>query len=707
MIMLTICNMNSGINLTKFNEKFFISIDFSYVKSSVLITLILIFLTIPHYLVCGSNEEVIFKEKNIKFIYYPPNKVSQNNFLHIKEEISKINTIVLHIQNYLEMLITLKIIPANFLTTIIYTNFPVTDFYNEKNTLVITELGWNQILQGINRVLKTNFENVNKYLIENLDSLSKCRVSYKFGKSFEDENKIDNLSQKVLELFPEEDFAIVNSENRGVVLLRSTYNNNKIIFVPFSDEFLPTVLLEESKKGYYNLIRPSPDGKYIAYCESGLLFVYDFSKKDSMCIMKFINSANINSCFVIGYEWANNSKYLLCFYIDKKYNKRDFFIYDVDKKNAFSLPDIIQGWNLEKDSLYPYAYWAPNGNYVILTNGYKVYLIDVVAKNLVSKPIKFNNQLVELVWNNKSTGFASLEVSGKYISKSEFNTKDYRNWTIRRWSIKDNGKNKVLEEDEKQYYSSSKFIKLAGFWSLDRILFLEGHIKFNHATANFVFDFKNKLLAKLTPTPADYKNEKGETIETGFVELPIKYCYLVKSIDSKHKNIYDCGLKGTNYLYLDQQTNFWFIGIGKSEELPKKTVYFNLMVSPYPFQEKNIMLYCDISEAKIESFLKIIRGYNLRKMEIDEEFSKVFFLSNSRGPINLWCSGIDAFCSACEQINVQNIKNLELQKFEDNVQELKIETNSDLGSNIKVQNDENQTKQNHKLPGMPLNIPDE
>ncbi|HNW35521.1 MAG TPA: hypothetical protein PKM25_11355, partial [Candidatus Ozemobacteraceae bacterium] len=279
---------------------------------------------------------------------------------------------------------------------------------------------------------------------------------------------------------------------------------------------------------------------------------------------------------------------------------------------------------------FAYPYWAPDGKKLLFATDHDISLIDLVDGRTVPKIVALSNQLSEIVWSPDSRAFALVEIAGQTRDKQEFDDRDFKFSVLHRYTL--NGMGQAVELPEQQHLSSDT-IKLVSFWSRDRVLFLEGHLRTPRVSSP-LWNLAQTFSARLTPEPGD-KSGIGSA-EMGAIDLQMDYCYAFKTMESKFRPLYDTGMSQGNHLFMDRFETRWFLGLKLPAGFPTRSSTFCLRHTPYPFPERNESFFMSLSKADMKSLLDLLEAYNLRRFELSGDLSRVLFLSNTRGPMTLW-----------------------------------------------------------------------
>ncbi len=575
----------------------------------------------------AAQTEISFVGARVKIMFHPPLRTGPLDPHPMWVEIPRLNLIVLHLENYLTYLTRLGKLPESISLALHYYPDGTEEIIDGTDRLMIMDLGWNNLLEQVNRHLRKRAEDTRSYLIDNAASLFQIRDQLPRAEgTFETRSRFINLSARLEALAPEADFALLGTA--GAVVVRPTESHNQVVLLPF--EGTGTVLLETGRAPY-GLLRPSPSGSFLAFTEGGDPKILDVSTRAVTTLYPATRSK-----LLLDAGWSPDGKILAGIVLDRNTAAREVFLFDAARREHLT---FFQGHpRFQGDYQYAFPYWSPDSRKVLFTDGHAISLLDLESSRLSPELVRTRRTLTEILWSPDGGSFATVEMEGKSRDKSEFNSKDLRGWTLRRWHLTSAGQ--VLE-DPGQRYSSREALKLVSFWTLDRILFLEGHLR-SPRLQTCLMNLTGEMAARLTPTPGLPRAASETQTTTGFVDLPMKYCYVIRNLDGKSKNVYDPGFGHMNQLYLEEQVCTWFLGLRLPEGVPLRQSTFNLMPSPYPFQDRNVTYCQDLPLGQIKGLIETIKGYNLRRFEVAEDLGRLFFLSNTRGPMTLWVGDVPA-----------------------------------------------------------------
>lgn len=573
------------------------------------------------------DKNISFYTGNIEFIFQPPLQKSFNTQHPLSKEVPQINLTLILFDNYIEYLKRISKISQKTRLTILYSPDLAIDEYDDNLKLIkIHELGYNHILKKINDFLKLHKETDEKFLLDTAETLFtiidkiECKVS-----ELADNLKLKNISADNKCLEPDSDFCLITKNK--IAVTRPAIQNNKIFVLTETDTGYYSELLLDRTNGYYENITASHKGEFLAYTVDMAPFVINLNTKKADRIIDS-NSEKI----LLNMQWAPNKNILAGLVLDKKTQERNIFIYNADKNENVIIKNKSEV--LPENQLYAFPYWSPNSDKIIFASAKSAHLIDLNNNLSISNLIRLNGSLSELMWGPNADSFAITETIGQARSRTEFDDLDFRKTLIRRFRITPNYE---TTEDYAQKIESRHTLKLVEFSSNDRILYLEGRLT-NKRLDKPQINLSNSFKAYLSPLPASSvkREEVKKEIADEPTELPIKYLYVFRNMNGKQTHVFDAGFNHTNHLYIDKQTNWWFIGLRNTTQFDKNKNLYNQRPYPYPFSENNNFLFTTMEKDKMENFTNFIANYNLRKFIFSENASTITMLANFNGPLNVW-----------------------------------------------------------------------
>lgn len=576
---------------------------------------------------------VEFKGPHLKILFRPPLRSGPTSKNFLQEELPKLNVLANHLNNYLAFLIKLdKILPSTFIRIEYAPDRTLEDQVNP-DVISACELGLNKILEQVNEQLKKSTATDEKVLVDNFADLLliKDQLSRE-SNTFEERTGLNNISSINESLLPDVEFEIFRPDTAFTI--RPKGNDCEVVKFSFDPKAASSSVFLTSNGRYFNRISLSRCGKYLAYIEAGDLKI---TPTDIASPKDVFEPGEYQ---LLDMQWSPGRPCLAGIVLNRKSLNREIFIYDASASKHFDF--FKHDRRFIGNFQYAFPYWSPCGTRLIFSSGNHVHLIDLQAERLFPDVFKSEKKTIsEIIWSPGGKSFALVEVDGHSRNKTEFDDRDFRNSTLRRFDIDSEG---VVSEDPAQNYVSSDTIKLVSFWTLDRVLFLEGRLT-DQRIISPLWNFENKFFARLTPTPS-LLSDGSTNVQTGFTDLPMKYCYAFKLLDNNMRNIYNSGNSSVNYLYQNRMENIWFVGLRIPDEIDNRVTTFCMRQLPYPFTERNTVIFLDYPSKRVEHMLEMLKSYDLRRFEIDPVAGRIDFLSNSRGPMNLWSGSLEAFSSS-------------------------------------------------------------
>ena len=572
-----------------------------------------------------TDQTISFSTPEINLVFQPPLRpgINSENPLHI--ELPQLNLAVNLFENYMQYLHKLQKIAPDIELNILYAPGQALDnFKNKADQITIKNTGLNHILNTVNKYLSQKSSTDQNYLLDNSDSLrtipdqfkrKNCKIALKL--------ELENISLNQESLEPDADLAVCS--NNLVFSTRPHKTSNRIFKYSINNKKIDVSSINGQSIKWFSNLTPAPNALYIAYSDNKNLFILNLESGERQQI--FANRKLIVLCM----RWSAAKPVLAGLVLDNDTQERVFFIYDAEQKKMLEIKNDKQ---IEANYLYAWPYWSPDGKKVALTTGSEIHIIDIDNLKAYPKAVLLPNEISELIWSADSQSFAVVEIIGQTRSRYVFDDLDLRKSILHRYRIEEDYN---VSEDHAQRIESRNTIKLISFWTLDRILYVEGRLVSKRLNTP-AWDLSNTFSAFLTPEPSrSISREKGEKLQkTDPVSLPMKYLYVFRNLDGKFKNVYDAGFSHTNHVFTDSFYNYWFIGLRKPENIKASPGAFNLRYPPYPFQEHNSFIFGEFSADKAFNFVKFLQDYNLRVTRFSPDFSKVFFLSNFCGPLNIW-----------------------------------------------------------------------
>ncbi len=572
-----------------------------------------------------ADKSISFYTPNVELTFQPPIQKSFNSPHPLYKETPRINLTLNLFDNYMEYLKKLSKISKTMRLHILYApEIQTDDLHGSLKLIKIHDLGYNHILQKINEYLLLHKDTDPAYLLDSAQALFditktlECKIS-----DIADKVKLTNISADQSCLEPDSDFCIIN-ENK-IATIRPTIQNNKIYtFTKTENGYFPEILLANSHE-YYENIAASPDGKYLAYTSDLTPTIVELSSKK---VHKLFPDKE--SKVILSMQWAPSASILAGMVLDRKTQKRSVFIYDAEKA-AHVVPTNGQ---IPENQLFAHPYWAPDSSKILFASIKALHLLDIKNNKAMPNLVLTLGSITELLWNNKSDAFAIVEVIGQTRNHYEFDDLDFRKSILRKYHL--NNKAEAIE-DQAQKVESRNTIKLVTHTNNQRVIYLEGRLASNRLDRT-LWDLERIFKAYLTPEPTDTlrKAKKDREIMHEPTELSLDYLYVFKNMNGKQNLVFDSGNNHSNHLYLDKQTNYWFIGLRNLNQLKEHENVYNNRSFPFPFSENNYFVFSNLEKKEVLAFTQFLEAYNLRHIKLLNNCSKIMVISNFNGPLNIW-----------------------------------------------------------------------
>ncbi|MFZ2958419.1 MAG: hypothetical protein WA705_16145 [Candidatus Ozemobacteraceae bacterium] len=580
----------------------------------------------------ASEGNITFIGEKIRISYQPRIRSALSTEASLGSEIARLNLITNLLDNYLLYLTKLGKIQLQQSIHLEFSPEGGDDAFSQTGRIPVNDLGLNGILEKVNKALIKLPETSRKFLLQDRAMLSTIRDQLlRRSETIEQTMGLTNLSDFLPSLAPEMDFAFIG--NAQFVTIRPEETANDMVLLSLGGS--GSILLEAGQHEYGNLL-PSPDGQLLAFTEGGKPCILPLDKvnKASPTVRPLFSNG---SKILLDWCWSPLGKRLAGIVLDRSSGDRNIFIYDSEKKQLNPILDNhpqVQG-----NYQFAYPYWSPDGNKLLFCSGTELNLVDLSVEKVFPRIFSTPDLISEVLWAPDSRSFALIEVRGLSRSKADFDNKDFSCSTLRRIDISPAGDG---VENLQQRHLASDTLKLVSFWSKDRILFLEGPLHPQHIVSP-LWDLQGMMQARLTPSPHAISDSNPALDEIGNLDIAMDGCFAFKNMESRFKNFYDAGFGRMNYLYTEKLITTWVLGIVPPENLPKRWETFCLRPHPYPFPERNVMVFADLPKDKVFFALDTLKSYNLRRFDISSDLKMIGFLSNSRGPLTLWCGPITTF----------------------------------------------------------------
>jgi len=565
-----------------------------------------------------SEGNIVFTGQRVKIQFQPP--LRQGDGSTLSRDVARLDFLVNLLDHYLGFLTKMGHVASDTQLILEYAAGTNASYLTGPNRIPLSDLGANSVLNEVNAALRRLPGTADSRLMDDVkailqvkDHLPRRENTIEAGLGF------TCLSDGLQAISPDLDFEALGTDS--AITLRPDEIANHL--VRLSGNSTGSILLGHSHKPY-GAIRVSPNGRWLSFTENGTLKLMRLDTPDSTPISIF---QNIQS-HLLDLEWAPTGSLVAGIVLNKATLERQLFVFDAE--TGRHVDQVANQQVIDGNFQFAYPYWAPNGKRLFFVTDHDINLIDLADGMTVPKLVTLPNQLSEIVWSHDSRSFAVVEVAGQTRDKQEFDDRDFRYSILHRYNL--NSMGQAVELLEQQHLSSDT-IKLVSFWSRDRVLFLEGHLRTPRVSSP-LWNLAQTFSARLTPEPGQ-KGVAG-TAEMGAVDLQMEYCYAFKTMESKFRPLYDTGMSQGNHLFMDRFETRWFLGLKLPSGLPVRSSTFCLRHMPYPFPERNETFLTSLSKTDATSLLDFLEAYNLRRFEISDDLSKVMFLSNTRGPLNLW-----------------------------------------------------------------------
>ncbi|MDD2998251.1 MAG: hypothetical protein EOM80_03215 [Erysipelotrichia bacterium] len=578
-----------------------------------------------------TDQTINFNTPRVELVFQPPLRSGFNSPHPLNIELPKLNLIVNLLENYIQYLARLQKVATGTSIKLFYAPDLAAETENEDTkTIRINEPGLNQILQQVNQSLKERKLAETTYLLDNADSLLTIPDQFlrKVNKTAIQTGLINYSSfQKSLE--PDTDFCVVD-KNRVVVARPFKRSNRLFIMTDENNVCSSSILLEQSHNWYANL-SASANGKFMALTDGMRPAVLTIGAAEPQNLFSDENIIMLDMC------WSPAQSLLAGMALNNSSQERILFLYDAEKGSMISFDNPSSPSHANYLNAFPY--WSPDGNRIIFTSARGITLLDIRQHKIFEDALRLPNEIGELVWSADSNSFALLEVIGQARNRYLFDDLDYRKTVLHRYRINSES---GITEDHAQRVESRNTIKLISFWTLDRILYLEGRLVSKRLNTPF-WDLSKTFSAYLTPPPSTPagRDKQANQMQSTPQLLPMQYLYVFRNLDGKYNNIYDAGFGHSNHLFTDAFNNLWFIGLRRPDEIKQNANVYSVRLSPYPFVENNFSIFSDISSDKMESLLKFLQDYNLRLLKLNNTIDRLFMLANFSGPLNLWSGSLN------------------------------------------------------------------
>lgn len=572
-----------------------------------------------------TDQTISFSTPKVDLVFQPPLRTGFNSDHPMDAEVAQLNLAVNLFENYMQYLLKLQKISTGTSLHFIYAPEQSSESWNDNpNLITLNNTGLNQILSKVNSYLSQKETTDTSYLLDSAETLFNIPDQYSRKEcKVASELELTNISAFIDSLEPDSEMVIGSS--RHTYSTRPFKNSNRMLM--FSEEnnvCSASIILEQGQSWYANL-RPSTDNRFMAFTEDNEPMVMSIKTKNPVKLFPE------QKTLALSMEWSPKFPLISGMVLDLDSQERHLFIFDAEKNKMLEVEGIS---NLQSNYLYSWAHWSPDGKKIVFTSGRQLSLINTETKKAYPNITSLPNEISEFIWSTDSNSFAVVEIIGQARSKTVFDDFDLRKSILHRFKF--NSDNSVTE-DHAQRIESRNTIKLVSFWTLDRVLYVEGRLISKKFNTPF-WDLSRTFSAHLTPPPSVSisKGDADKVKKIVPVNLPMKYLYIFRSLDGKFSNVYDAGFAHSNHIFSGDQNNIWFIGLRKPDDLKEQKITFNFRSAPYPFMEINRFVFTEFPGPKMERFVKFLEDYNLRVTRFSDDNSKVFFLANFCGLMNIF-----------------------------------------------------------------------
>ena len=579
-------------------------------------------------IVLGVEGNLSFMASRLKISYQPRTRTESSGERSLRLEVAQLNLILNLINNYLLYLEKLGKIKLSAPLNLEYAPDGAEPSQSRGTRYVFTDLGLNAVLERVNEILAEQPDTVKRFLLSERADLLKIQDQHDKRKDpVEEVMGMSNVSDLLPSLAPESDFAVLGNGN--FVTTRPTERLNELVH--FTLDGSSSLLLPPGMHGYGHLL-PSPDGTWLACTEDGEPRVIKVAGRQGRPLF-----ADESPRQLLDWAWAPDANRLAGIVLDRQTLDRKIFIYDADQGKHSTLLEnhpVVDG-----NYQFAFPIWTGDGKRLLFSTGTELHLVDLASGTVVPELVKTPHLIAEVIWHPNGRSFAWLEVRGQARNTTEFDSTDFPGSIIHRVFLDDQGR---AIDDARQRHASSETIKLLGFYDLDRILFLEGKLH-GQRVVSPLWKLEADFRARLTPPPGHPGANPAPDRTIGGVELPLSYLMVYRSLDSRFQNVYDAGLSSGNLLHVDRMTNTWFVGMRIPEGVQRFRETYCLRPSPYPFSERNRVVFLDLDRDRLMPIVDMLTSYNLRSFAFSRDLSMLALLSNSRGPLSLWCARLSDF----------------------------------------------------------------
>ncbi len=609
---------------------------------------------------------VTFSTSNIEISYHAPYDSGYHSSHPAYLETHKINLLLNKIQNYINYLKKLNKISGKPNIRINYTpNAPIEDDGQNKRLIKINDLGYNNIIQQINKQLVEYNKAEESYLADNADALFAIPDTALSVENFFTRSDIfTNQSNAIPSNEPDTDYAVLDSNT--VLTTRPDKNTNRIFKLSLNGKPEDSGIFSDNSKVWFRKLLPSNSKKYLAVIDGTNPVIVNLETKATKAIFQAKDNVSL-----LDYEWSPTQDLLAGLILDEKTNERYAFIYDPMSESMLDIGKFSK--KIEANYLYAKPYWAPTGKRLAFLSAGGVHLIDIEKQEAKANLVNVEHEIGEFIWSDDAKSFALIEIRGQTRNLNLFDDLDFKGSVLHRYNISND--NLSASEDYAQHIESRNTLKIVSFTDKGQIMYLEGRLVSNEIPS-VSWDLSKNFKAYLTPLP----NQKSAKPKPQV--LPMQYLFVYRGLENKNTTVYDSGACHTNLLYCDEFYNTWILGLYRQPGIDAYENVYNLRPAPYPFPEHNFILFCGRNKNEAEALLKFLQDYNLRNMDTDSEGTQIYFHANFSGVLNIWTCEIKKLFNWLKDGGLKNSINLENEQTEEALQDQEEASESSLLSDL-------------------------
>lgn len=601
--------------------------NFKHYQSATVVLFLMLFISSSLVLSQTRERAIRFSTPKIQLHYHPPLRAALDSHTHPSRDVPRLNLLVNLFENYIQYMINLNKIPPGVSLRMIYAPEIDGELWLEDSKMIRLETtGLENMLIQVNEYLKTFPETLKSELLNTRHSLDFIHDSYT-RKYSEIASRLMLINYSSFNPALEPDVMFTVATPKTVVTARPQGQTNKLVKMTYQDGTCQSKTLLSSSSGWYSNLESSPGGKFLAFSINRRPWLLNIENPEVKHEL-FPGADKVH----VAFNWSYNGQYLAGMVIDQSSQNRIFYVFDTHSKKI--IDKITENTKSISNYIYPFFSWSPDSKKIILSYGRGIHIVDVVNSNIYPDVVKVRHEISEIIWSCSSNSLALVEFRGQSRDRRVFDDLDFRNSILRRYHLT---KEFSAIEDHAQTIKSRNTIIPVCFWSLDRVLYVEGRLK-SEGSLSPIVDLSSSFKAFASPTPT-HTDESSAQKEP--MELPMSYLYVYTNQNLTHENIFDAGHTGANYLYSDNTNSYWFLGLKKPDNIASMRQTFNMRTLPYPFLRNNITIISNIPNTKIKSFLDFLNNYNLRKIKFCNRVKYFYTLANFSGPLNLWAGEVE------------------------------------------------------------------